>query len=906
MSLLVFLCVESLTPQVLATVRDGHASLQEMVASGIAGDAPSLGPAEHPIGLLMPPVLPDAALLELFTAVQELNAAPLGVLTDRLVQEAATLLVSRFPALERAALPSFWREPTLLHRVLRGTGESLDVPPDVVWFLRDGVNAAVADGVTPLQMVVSQPTPHPERAVRLASYLVGLGAALDSPDAKDHTAVDLVQPDNPAMLLMLVDAGARGGRRTMSVLRLFNRLRRDPTARPELLAALSRLAARNPVLQWSLALEVVLPPPPAPATLPPDSALMVLCATLSERSMPTRVLAKLCPGGVFTRSVSLGRRAVAVAALDGHAVVFKWRPEMPGCAAAATELIRRVVRDGLAPHYELVRFPGPVATPVLLTQHITGLGLDTALRTEHAALDTLDPRCFSEAVVAAMLVSPEDATPENYVVELLDSGLHRLVCVDLEHVFLPPAVATPRVKCVLFCFGEMCDPVHPDVRADLLALDVMSVLKEWLTKMVTYSVQQRALFTSAEAQACAADTREPVIMGVPLGSGVLADVYSRLARMQAALHRNAHLTHFELLAMVDPPVAARYANVVLRTLPLDGEGNAVSGPEVLRRFAEVDGKCFRHVGNENQTMADCWRLLANIGLTDRTALVPIVFEGHDLCPAHMLELDLPALARQHLREDACGAARINVLQDPQRLREYLPPVQETVLDGLALASVPVESQRDMLRVLKDCALHRMSLVGMRALTDDAAVTLGLRSLVQLSLRACPNLLLGSRLTGLLARECPLLTELDVGANSSATVFGPRLGSTIVFPCLRSFKADGCAALLSVTFGAPLLTSMDLHDCVRLHTLDVAAPMVATLDMRGCPLLAETRSNKSRSTLSLSSVGHVDFSCQMWWMDNVLALHPAEAAVPRMALAQRKKIRSAARSGVPADLRGTRP
>ncbi len=218
------MCVcKYLTLQVVKEILEGRCSVQNLIDDVDSSGAASvmLGPAEHAIGMRLEALSPADAVVELFSAHQDLVTAPLGELSDELLLALVTTLIKRFPELELRGLPSFWQDATLLQRAIRGSGPELQITPDVLWFFRDYVNASSSEGVTPLLLVVSLPTTRPERATQLVNYLIFLGAALDTLDNSFHTAIDLVSLDNPALFLQLVQAGARGGPRTMSILKLL-------------------------------------------------------------------------------------------------------------------------------------------------------------------------------------------------------------------------------------------------------------------------------------------------------------------------------------------------------------------------------------------------------------------------------------------------------------------------------------------------------------------------------------------------------------------------------------------------------------------------------------------------------------------------------------------------------------
>jgi len=416
-----------------------------------------------------------------------------------------------------------------------------------------------------------------------------------------------------------------------------------------------------------MCIEVVMPP------LPGDAKLVVQGETFSDRRITLPLYKRLYDAfGAFKRTVEFGKRFVTIVTVDRFSLAFKHRPELPGLHTAVGELVRRVFGEtGLVPHAELMRFPGPPPRhepePILVSQNVVGKNLLMALREDSTVLSQLDPRSLSEAIIAAILTNPADGKPENYICELMDNGLYRLVCVDCEHSFLPYQVTpssknflkqTIVVKSVLYCFGQMLDTVHSETRKTLLQMDPLKLLHEWLAKLVGCGRQHQALFTEAEATLFINHPTSPTILGIPLGgqdgrdisegrsNGIVNEVYSKLCRIKTALTSNEHITHYDLLCIAEPAVALRYSNVMLETEAGVWHGrNAAlaSGHVILERFSTIDGKFYKVVnGVFSNVTTDGFKLLQQQGIfTPQSCAVQLIFGMRDFCPAKGLEVDLP-------------------------------------------------------------------------------------------------------------------------------------------------------------------------------------------------------------------------------------------------------------------------
>lgn len=246
-----------------------------------------------------------------------------------------------------------------------------------------------------------------------------------------------------------------------------------------------------------------------------------------------------------------------------------------------------------------------------------------------------------------MILNTEDGLPENYIVEPLDGGTYRLVCVDNEHAFVAAdateakqrsrrAHADLHCKSVLFCLDQMLWPLDAQVRAQLLTLDILQLLDKWTAKMVQVNTQHRALFSAAEMEELVArPADETTVVGVPVHTGLLSSLYSKLYRLQTALRRRPKITHLQLLQTLCPGLGCRYEQVLTLDVP------------VMQRMIVADGDSYnRKPGLPLRTNITAERYILGLGLADVRSAVTLAAAGVDHCPKTLREA-LPSIVRQH-------------------------------------------------------------------------------------------------------------------------------------------------------------------------------------------------------------------------------------------------------------------
>ena len=175
------------------------------------------------------------------------------------------------------------------------------------------------------------------------------------------------------------------------------------------------------------------------------------------------------------------------------------------------------------------------------------------------------------------------------------------------------------------------------MRAQLLALNIVTLLDKWTAKMVLVNTQHRALFAPAEALALlSVPPQETTVVGVPLPPDLLDTLYTKLLRLQTTLKRRPKITHMQLLQVLCPGTAFRYERAVAMEA------------SVLARMLAVDGSsysCRRECDPMTNITAE--RYVAGLGSLDFRTAATAAAAGQECCPERLRER-LPSIVRQHV------------------------------------------------------------------------------------------------------------------------------------------------------------------------------------------------------------------------------------------------------------------
>eukprot|EP00043_Microstomoeca_roanoka_P020080 m.236658 g.236658 ORF g.236658 m.236658 type:complete len:2502 (-) comp17102_c0_seq1:316-7821(-) len=814
---------------------------------------------------------------------------PLARYSEECKLELVLHLSSEFPELDRSVLPSYWNDPSLLHTILSVASDRLQVTPHAVWLFRDYINVSI-NGTTPLHLVISSFRGSITTVQKQIDYMVGIGADVDGPDSKGLAPVDICAENHPDIFLQLIGLGAHGGRRTVLLSKLYFKLLQssDNDAAP-LLAGLRALIERNRQLNWAISLRQILPP------MPGETLVNIRGETISDRCLTEPFFSQLFKNNTFNTRVPRvsGRRPVGAIECGEHWISFKLRPEFPGIESISGHLSRTLFGDWIAPYVELLRVQDNL--PILAALGVSGNTLHSVMEKSPKLLSFLDFQYVSMAILNAMIISPEDGKPSDYIVEPIEDGKYRLVCVDNERSFCPTANAEPlvephvnlaaarstrkvapfmRPKCVLFCLDQMLRPVDPEVRDHVLSLDMPTLVRKWVAKSVLVNTSHRALFSQKEALELLR-LQEPVVVGVPMAKELPVQILDKLLRLQRVLSSSPNATHFDILRVLEPTQAERYGKVLLpqvvnHHLGLSSSSTSAqfaslssSGPTVAatvplafttpyERFLAVDKpllhEAFDHSVRSNISTED---FVLACGIKDIKLVPQLTLPGLDNCPENSRKHFDHAFGQLTPRDELQLTLK-QLETEPELLEGLFSTVeQERWLRELDFSMLTDTAQEAVLSKLYGMTLQTLTIRNARVLRDAFVMSkLSLRHVTCLDLSGSTKLQLTGKLATHLATQCPALSQL-VLQQLSMLQFIVRQRTT-TFPALKVLDLTGCKYLTVLNFAAPVLHQLIVNDCTSLSDIEVNTPQLVKLSMMNChPERAHTNSIEDHN-LELSS------------------------------------------------------
>lgn len=262
-------------------LRMGEVRLADVCEPGtaLAAALASPGPLERALGTLdADRISPAAAAQEIlfYSDTEDPLQCPLRRYSNELKLELAHTLVTSFPEVKRAGLPTMWQDAATFHGVIQGSSPRLELTPMVMGFFHDFVNARDRDGTPPLLRLVRTSRGPEAKLLLRVKYLCALGSELDGCDARGYSAVDHCAEQHTLVFMWLVGAGAAGGKRTMMLAKMFNRLSSESEGEDK--GAISPRLLTLPPLHGTVSRF------PSPASPPPGTPLIVCPAALRPNS----------------------------------------------------------------------------------------------------------------------------------------------------------------------------------------------------------------------------------------------------------------------------------------------------------------------------------------------------------------------------------------------------------------------------------------------------------------------------------------------------------------------------------------------------------------------------------------------------------------------------------------------
>ncbi len=384
-----------------------------------------------------------------------------------------------------------------------------------------------------------------------------------------------------------------------------------------------RLSSLRKENAWMQALFAVTDPFPEDGAVP-QSAVCVEGAALGRRILKDEVKEQIFNplSSSFQDDYQFGISRIARIEYQEYDICAKLCPEFPGIEVAAHHFAELVVGMGTT-EVEFCKFStqNGDSFPVLLSNTVQGDNLQGKIKQTkpnnygqlEEEFNRIDSKSFSQLFLLSLLLSNEDAKPDNWLLTVRENAVGEpvfsLVAIDNDRSFLPPVVKKQgaisdyfvlQMKNFLFCMEQMRQPVNADVASEFCSLDIFSLLSQWNKRLAQENKRYLAMFSSEEIRRYYKSSGEwkaerPVLIPIAFTPDAIDRLYSKMRNIQLLWANKSGITHAETFSRVEKMAGKEYLNylhwhkspverwnfIKKRHYKIDSKGNTVSNANTL-------------------------------------------------------------------------------------------------------------------------------------------------------------------------------------------------------------------------------------------------------------------------------------------------------------------------------------
>ncbi|MFN7098269.1 MAG: hypothetical protein ACK4PR_12045, partial [Gammaproteobacteria bacterium] len=263
-------------------------------------------------------------------------------------------------------------------------------------------------------------------------------------------------------------------------------------------------------------------------------------------------------------------------------VHFKENPHAPGVEFMVSRLGKLLAGQGATPT-ALLKVIDKTGWPHIYqaSKTVVGKELKTVIEHHPQAISRINPANFSAMCILSILTDPQDGKPDNYMAEFTVDDMNNIksleiIGIDNDIAFADVVIKKHEsgskqgeyfinVKNVLYFFPQMDQVIDPEFKAQLLKIEPVLVLTDWLGGIIEQNRIYRELLTSGvlseiECRGATAGERG-MQLPIRLAPKTVKILCHKLYQIRDAIRADQSLTHWQLLEQVQPGLAKHYAQV---------------------------------------------------------------------------------------------------------------------------------------------------------------------------------------------------------------------------------------------------------------------------------------------------------------------------------------------------------
>lgn len=556
------------------------------------------------------------------------------------------------------------------------------------------------------------------------------------------------------------------------------------------------------------------------------------------------------------------------------------RPQFPGREIMVERLAHKLFGP-IVPSIELLSLSyniggevdsRNISYPVLVRKWIEGDSLSTVLQNYPERLEKIEDESFSQAIILAMLINPEDGRPNHYLLKPFFKGkeiLYKIYSVNNDRSFVKPVALNPDgsefqdrknlyVKTTLFCLEHMKRPIHPRVIERLKKMESpREFLEKWINELNTYQDELNLLFELNRTKKDSKINEEQryinqgIKIKIEFRSSIVTDLYQKLTKMVYFLKINSTMTHLDLLKRIIPSIGFRYSDLF----------HLYNNPQ--ERYSEFAREWFtKEIIESEDKKRKVEKYFSKTSFEHVFHMTLGQFGGNAKALGGIHDSPIQVLKNLETIDDKHNFFQKLIAQVQNGdLEKFSRPnhreFREQLINGddlknridfgamkLPNHSTDLEKQAKVLKAFNGVSFSRLHLQDCEALTEKTLKALleYSKGLVELRLKNCRNI----KEIDFVEQLCPDLEILEINNMSIEKISGS-------FPKLKTLYIRECEKLSSCEIKSLLLQELEIKWCQKLSKILIPSLKLITLNIEDCRELRDYQLMKGIASTSVKEI-----------------------------------------------------
>lgn len=547
-------------------------------------------------------------------------------------------------------------------------------------------------------------------------------------------------------------------------------------------------------------------------------------STMGQRYISDEIFQKIFQFGIDFKNQPSNYSRRPVASVEDEVLGLKlyveFEPVAPSMTKASTRFSQHLLQIDNLPdtEFSIITLNNGTTYPLLIMQNVYNAEsllklLQSKTQNDLQKIENIDPLSISKLITSTILINPSGGSLSDYLISPIlkndqQQQKYNIIPINTDQ----PFVESSNVSIGLFFLNQMNDQVHPDLIKLIKSIDIHQFLTEWrLTLKQLHEFSVDLIYNK---------NIEKLNNGIDGGSGgggnggdngdltklryagiipgTILTMYSKLITLKNELlkERKKPITHWKLLSILEPKVAARYSQFII-------EQQISTNSSIIQSYQNFNQKSIFSIFTET-------------------------FKFNNQQQQQPLEIDVN---REIENEELIFLKFINtkhiINEDILKISKLTPATIQKIIKTLDFSNYDNKIINCLFKNIlqQNGSIKELFIKNCKSLTFE---TLKSFSIFQ-------ELYIGS------IRKLSIIGCSKIYEISEKGVFNSLFGTTkqLTMNSLVKLEVDRCSSLTTLKLNTPNLLTLSAIDCSQLRVFDVFAPKLKKLRIQANKVGLET-------------------------------------------------------------------